>query len=127
MKFFTTREQSKQLLAAGLGRGTADMYFEQLKPNEYNFTPCFGRGMCGDIPCWTVNALLNLLPSPINKIYVLTIEKYEGYEGLEYDIQYSMDEGSGDTLFETSNQSLFEAVYDTVVWWLKYQKEKQHS
>lgn len=127
MKLFTTREQSKQLLAAGLWRDTADMYFEQLKPDEYNFIPCLGKGMGGDIPCWTVNALLNLLPSPINKIYVLTIEKYEGYEGLEYDIQYSMDEGCGDTLFETSNQSLFEAVYDTVVWWLKYQKEKQHS
>ena len=116
MKVFTTLEESRQLIELGADAASTDWSYQQ---NDNNTETA--------IPCWTTEALLNLLPSPINKIYVLTIEKYEGYEGIEYDIQYSMDEGSGDTLFETSNQSLFEAVYDTVVWWLKYQKNKQHS
>ena len=75
---WTTIEQSKQLLEAGLDENTADMYYF-LDPtpagNIYHLTiiqVAFGVRSIpnyseGDIPCWSLGKLIDLLPKLIKQ------------------------------------------------------------
>lgn len=99
MQIHTTKEQAERLIELGADAATADMRFTKESKKT---------------PCWTVCELLNLLPASI------TIEKYEGCNGLTYNVQFN-DAVTGAS-FKTSSQSFFEAVYATVVWWLEYSK-----
>lgn len=67
---YTTIEQSKHLLELGLNPESADMfYFLDPTPagniyhltviNEYNRKPEYDKG---DIPCWSIGALINSMP-----------------------------------------------------------------
>lgn len=56
----TTRSQSERLLALGLKKETADMYWD----NHYGYTVPFPIGhKCIGIPAWSLHRLLCLLPT----------------------------------------------------------------
>ena len=81
----TSIEQSKALMHLGLDEKTADLYYQQTddavgywevhigKPDVQNIMP--------QNPCWSAEALLNILPKYIsdvdNEEYCITIEKEE--------------------------------------------------
>lgn len=60
---WTTLEEAKQLVEAGISVESADMYYWLAEGKEYVYI-----GKCSDpngIPCWSLGALLELIP----KIY----------------------------------------------------------
>ena len=62
----TSREQSKKLLELGLNPETADMWWAGYTVDEeekWGDKPSFEKGMYQNIPCWTLGALLKLIPN----------------------------------------------------------------
>ena len=59
----TSLEQSNKLINVGLNTNTADMYHWESEGKIYTYV-----GKCSDpngVPCWTVDALINVLPTSI--------------------------------------------------------------
>lgn len=110
---YTTIEQSKKLIELGLDPSTADMYYifdtfigdiggvEFGKPEEPE-----------DIPCWSLDALLEVIPKPI---------KYQGslcYPELDlfsHKIYYMVGGASYLTIGGIGN---LDAAYNMIVWLL---------
>jgi len=138
---YTSIEQSKKLLELGLKPETADMHYE-LVGREYKFFPTesvaikqnlfsFRNGYT--IPCWSINELIKIMPSPIKNPnvknnpevgmvyadYFLTISKdAEGkFLSDEYCFQY-MDEDACGLVF-TEGQTPMEACMGIMEWLLK--------
>jgi hypothetical protein len=59
-KLCTTIEQSKKLTELGLSRETSDMYY--WCGESIRFGGCKAQDKDCDIPCWSLAALLNVLP-----------------------------------------------------------------
>lgn len=62
----TTKEQSERLLALGLKKETADMYYPYFGKNSegdnmYYLEPSVGRPCGYDIPAWSLHRLLELM------------------------------------------------------------------
>lgn len=78
-KICTSLEQSKKLVELGIDVSTADMYWKNGISDKY--IQCFTPFVCDeyqseidfdyDIPCWSLAALLDILPEP----YQLTSNK----------------------------------------------------
>lgn len=98
MKSYTDLEQSKKL-AETLPLESADMYFPYFGDNEWGETARFGKTLeysgKKDISCWSLTALLNLIPTPTlarlddkedGGWYCNTIKFGEGY--FSYDGNY---------------------------------------
>lgn len=70
-KYYTTKEQSKELLKLGLNPETADMCYEYQKahwpdePAYLDWPQCYKKHDEQDIPCWSVGALMDLIPKRI--------------------------------------------------------------
>lgn len=67
MQHYTTVEQSKRLLELGLSPKTADMYYPiQWNENNtayfYDGTPIIGIMDVDDLPCWSLGALIEVMP-----------------------------------------------------------------
>lgn len=67
MKYYTSIEQSKKLLELGLNPNTADMFYPKIDEGLYSVFPVIGyeifKKQISDIPCWSLGALLDVLPS----------------------------------------------------------------
>ena len=93
MNNFTTKEQSLNLVKLGLNRDTADMcYYYNFVTETNSEIPAVVVGTLHDttsnnIPCWSVGALLELMPDIIdNRLvgYRLTIDR----EGKTFNVSY---------------------------------------
>ncbi len=67
---YTTIEQSKKLLELGLDPSTADMMYREYETvigddygYAYKIQPFYSSNI-DDIPCWSLAALLDVLPEP---------------------------------------------------------------
>ena len=124
MKHYTTIEQSKKLLELGLNPETADMYYF-LDPtpagNIYSLSlitiekhlksrmPEYDKG---DIPCWSLEALITIMPDKINQ-FILVMTKCMG------DIIFAyINEHDQYIAFQDGNGSI-EAAFNMVVWLLE--------
>ena len=63
MDNYTSIDQSKRLLELGLDSETADMMYVQHQPEPVIKNDCFAIEF--DTPCWSVGALLDLMPVSI--------------------------------------------------------------
>lgn len=66
-RFYTSIEQSKHLLSLGMNPETADMYYceEYIGKNNdhfYTIPPRIGPTKYGNLPCWSLGALLEVMP-----------------------------------------------------------------
>ncbi len=61
---YTTKEQSKHLVELGLDQNTADMYYDGYGrlPQGYAYTLISPNSFECDYPCWSLTALLELMP-----------------------------------------------------------------
>ena len=126
----TTIEQSKKLIELGLDEKSADMYYF-LNPtpagNIYILNPILldigvkkiPEYEKGDIPAWSANALLELIPDMITVDDIgcsLELSRnwvsYEGYDG--YDSSYMIQP----MIFE--KKPFLELLFDTVIWLLEH-------
>ena len=124
---FTTVEQSKALLEAGLDPMTADMKYigcseDKLFPDMHKYCPSFDQFLNPVLPCWTVARLLALLPDHITicetgrtrKQYHLEISKYEPWDyGVCYVYGFYPDES---VLKETGGENLLDALVEMLCW-----------
>lgn len=109
---WTTLEEAKQLVKAGLPVETADMHYWLAEGREYVYT-----GKCSDsngIPCWSLGALINLLPEILmDDIRCYPVVRKPIYTG-QWQVAYV--NGLYKTLhYETS----IEAVMEIIIWLLK--------
>jgi hypothetical protein len=62
----TTKEQSERLLALGLKKKTADMYYPMELENELpQIADSFFGPVSNSLPAWSLHRLLSLLPTEI--------------------------------------------------------------
>lgn len=107
---YTSIEQSKKLLELGLSPESADCMWEQHNTESPYITvkphTTLGRSIGAHaIPCWSVGALIALLPLGT------TIHSHFTSVGVAYEIYTEKER------FE--RLSLFEALYDIIEWLLK--------
>lgn len=124
----TNKEQSRRLLACGVLKETADMYFGKahVPPAEYyQYVVTEGiepeswfsyRGNRDVIPAWSLTALIKLIP--IDTYTVLKMIK----NNVEWTVVY---EQNLNVLFHHHNESIIEAVVRTVEDLKKMEKEKE--
>ena len=64
---YTSIEQSKKLIEAGLDLNTADILYHPLgRHGEFDTFPTIGDTLTvDDIPCWSLGALIELMPKTI--------------------------------------------------------------
>ena len=118
---FTTKEQSLNLIKFGLDRDTADMCYNYNFVTETNSEiPAIVVGTLHDttlnnIPCWSVGALLKLMPLYITKEGVC-------FNRLIYrnNIEYSAGIGKYDEyLVSFESDSLLESVIECIKYFLE--------
>lgn len=137
MQYYTTVEQSKRLIELGLNPETADMFYSKrpTRKSKYSIFPDFkpeGRLEVFtkvDLPCWSLGALMNLLPSSIQtgegiqNQYEIDIRKYWGNEENLYQIAYGNNRGLSEEWHDMINtgekENLIDAALDMVCWLLK--------
>lgn len=129
---YTSKEQSKRLIELGLSKDTADMFY----PDTNELTEIRTLPRCiefvddtAELPCWSVGALMNLLPPSIQtgegmqNQYEIDIRKYWGNEENLYQIAYGNDRGLSEEWHDMINtgekESLCDAVFEMVCWLLK--------
>jgi hypothetical protein len=83
MNAYTTIEESKQLIKAGLDINTADGYLRH-KWGEITQNHHFQAEYGEKIPCWSLIALLNIIDSN-NLIYDISNDKNREFEILVYE------------------------------------------
>lgn len=59
-KHYTTLEQSRRLVGSGISPDTADMYYWESEGKVYTYVG--KREDVNGIPCWSVGALIDLIP-----------------------------------------------------------------
>lgn len=150
MQHYTTIEQSKKLLELGLSPETADLYYSMLYhidklyhvPNLgepikvlslYNeghtlggkYKPKTLEEFC--IPCWSLGALLEVMPDYIRnynqlnkttRVYGLNLFR-SAYHCCGYSYGPSLNEENQDSLCCFGCDTWIEAAYKTVCWLLK--------
>ena len=120
MKHYTTIEQSKKLLELGLSPESADMWYnyhrdEWDKIKITSTTPSFLMASLDDIPCWSVGALLELIPD------VITIDNNElDFELLKGNNSRYYLGYCGDGIFRSQRgNSPIDTCFEMVCWLLK--------
>ena len=119
MNAYTTIEESKQLIEAGLDVNTADMYYEEVYLNK-NDEPCYitlpkiGKSKFiaprQNLPCWSLTALLNVIDSN-GLIYDISNDKNREFEILVYEANYISQE----VKFHHTEHS----IVDMIIWLLE--------
>ena len=121
MQHYTTIEQSKKLVELGLSPDTADMFYSRrpTKKSKYGVFPDFkpeGRLEVFtkvDLPCWSLGALLEVMPEIDNQLP--SLRKYKNY----YCVVYSDNVTRlGDNQWQ-NGKTPAEAAYNMVVWLLE--------
>lgn len=123
---YTTIEESKQLIEAGLDVNTADMLYLCYKftYTKYGYTdisyhPIFksekdfytSTNDKLDLPCWSLKALLNIIDNN-SLIYDITNDKNRDFEILVYSVNYIKQ---GLEFHHTEH-----TIVDMVVWLLEH-------
>ena len=115
---WTTLEEAKQLVEAGLNPDTADMYWAPdagtvvptpyiTKTDNETLIPAYK----GAVPCWSLGALIQLLPRTVEQEYNL-------YVNSELWVMYRSP-FSKNIKAVGSNPFLIENVKDGIIWLLK--------
>ena len=141
MTHYTTIEQSKKLVELGLDPLTSDMYYsftgEHIKDaKDEDFSVSVGLASAIRdkhfsyrygyvIPCWSLGALLEIMPEQITYSYFEPFplgffkgskEEYSKYG--HYWIQYFCTEHGG-AYIQTNGHTTIEAAYNMVCWLLE--------
>lgn len=118
---YTTLEQSKALVHLGLDEKTADMYYQQTDDAvdcwEVHIGKMDAQNEFPQIPCWSAEALLNILPDDIytnDIVYYLHTWK----EGTKWYIQYVYSFDMGDELATSEEGELINSLFKMIVWLL---------
>ena len=115
---WTTIEEAKQLVEAGLPVETADMYYWLAEEREYVYT-----GKCSDpngIPCWSLGALVSMLPlnipakNSLSSKYDLEFKLYSGYI-----VAYCIGQSHHPIVSTEKHESLIKACIEMIIWLLK--------
>lgn len=121
---WTTLEESKQLVEAGLSVETADMsytwdfddsrYIITTTPAKNWIVPKYAEStkIKQVLPCWSLGALIQLLPRTIEQDYDLLIN-------LELWVMYRQPLSKEVRLICSSGVSIIENVRDAIIWLLK--------
>lgn len=85
IKTVTTPEQGKELLALGLPESTADLLYEPWPGGQMHLVQKDHECGFGEVPAWTLGALIMVMPKSINpKIagdeYKFELKKYEHWQ-----------------------------------------------
>lgn len=133
-KICTSIEQSKKLIELGIDVYTADMFFAMngtLPVVSKYIDDGFVTAVDGAIPCWSLSALMNLLPSEFtteNKFgkykYEIKIRKYKLTDDVDiYQIAYGnykwYEDGSHswkDMINTGQKEELLDAAFEMVCW-----------
>ena len=136
MQHYTTIEQSKKLVELGLNPETADMFYSygmNIKTKEWSYDAELmvideADKLC-DIPCWSLGALMDLLPPSIQtgegmqNQYEIDIRKYWGGEENLYQLAYGNNRGISEEWHDMINtgekESIIDAVFSMVCWLLE--------
>ena len=131
--YYTSIEQSKKLLELGLSPETADMYYALMEDNIPTKYPMLIDCDCADyykgedIPCWSVGALLELMPKAIQK-YDERERCYKTYHPNLYQAYYhccgyafgpSLNQENHDMLCTFGDGTWIDVIYKQVVWLLE--------
>ena len=116
VRCYTTLEQSKKLIELGLNPKSADMAYPygQKYPIVKHSDEFFNKGMFNIFslfyPCWSVVALINLMPKIEYENYPKSYPTFNHYNGYQFDhychaTQY--------------HENLIDAAFDMVCWLLE--------
>lgn len=122
----TTREQSERLLALGLRKETADMFYDYYKDRiGYDWYLVPKSATLGDkrsIPAWSLGRLLEMLPSliPISED-LPTFHPYAYLDLSKVSAHYYWEDYDGDkrALVSFYGKGFFAAVVDAIEWLIK--------
>lgn len=121
---YTSVEQSKKLMGMGLKPESADLKFKydfcehqhSEKPTNI-IIPTWDDPYNKDIPCWSVEKLLKLIPKNIKESYVSNcweiLPCYDGNFILNYITM------KGDIIYSAKGDSLADVCYDIMIWLLE--------
>jgi len=132
IKSYTDIEQSRKL-AEILPLESADMYYDGFGrlPQGYAYTLISPNSFEYDKPCWSLAALMNLLPSEFTEkgkysetTYKIDIRKYALTEGVDlYQIAYGNykfhEDGNSswkDMINTGEKENLIDAVFQMICW-----------
>lgn len=120
----TSREQSERLLALGLKKETADMFYSHDKGEDiYAIRACWGdfwdsnklidghiRRHC--IPAWSLHRLMEIIPSEIH------IEDYYLILGVSFDCVYYADNEYAE-VFQSFEGTAYSCIIKCIEWLIK--------
>lgn len=116
MKAYTDKEESRILLKLGFPAESADMYYSVYDTIHAStlYSPCKEEYFNSNnfVPCWSLAALLELMPKDIyvnDKHYVFEVDFYEGYYSVLYVNLYDSE-----TLFQNIMKSFVEVLFLTI-------------
>lgn len=128
MKHYTSIEQSKKLLKLGLDPESADMLYTFGNPDivrvrltKEHWKQFIGAGI---IPCWSLGALLEVMPVVIYRVGRFRLNytlHTTGHKRVVYSHKVMV-------FHKESGKNLIEAAYSMVIWLLEngYIKKKAH-
>lgn len=120
MNHYTSIEQSKKLVELGLNPDTADMhYIKCIRENDVRYIPelLLDDNEC-DIPCWSLGALLELMPASIEEVKDHNVDLILGPLEDKWEISYFDWTGLQHGPSIISDTPL-EAAYNMVIWLLE--------
>lgn len=109
-KICTTIEQSKKLTELGLSRETSDMFYwcgTDLRIGGYK-----AQDKDYDVPCWSLSALLSVIPKHIKDYNVLRIDISDNDFAIWYD---EIGYGVNDELPNITKESAVDACVDMIL------------
>ena len=114
----TSIEQSKKLLKLGLSPKSADMYYREWKRDTKNISLAYVKGVITneDLPCWSVGALLEVMPAIIDNTFKLKCIKDNIVAGY-YFSYHDKNDKRNKTVFTSKTPT--DAAYNMVVWLLE--------
>lgn len=117
----TTKEQSERLLALGLKKETADMWYPHFAKTCP--IPLIDEVLTtDDIPAWSLGRLLEMLPSPIPISETLPTFNHYAFLNLSAEsVVYCWEDydGAGRALVGFTGNGFFAAVVDATEWLIK--------
>ena len=127
MRAYTSIEQGNRLMELGVSPETCDMTWTTDMAGDFfpypdlEFRPPieYYNGV-DNVPCWSVPALLNLLPKVIRR----DCNNYPLYINVNPDNSYDI-EYNANVIAEVgfNREDLIDAVYEMVVWWYENKNE----
>lgn len=120
MEHYTSIKQSVKLLGLGLDPSSSDMCWEHMENCDGNF-PYYSRPEChkaeeeNDIPCWSVGALMKVMPQT-NKFHTKVDIEFNRVTFEPCDDDIIQDES---TFHYSDGASLIESCYNMVCWLLE--------